>query len=421
MNVTASSKPLMSERKVSLLGALFVAIGPISMALYTPSMPEIVSAFGTTEAMVKLTLTLYFGGFACAQLVAGPLSDALGRRPVIFAFLGIYIIGAVFCFLATGIEMLIASRFLQGIGASAGIAISRAIVRDLYVGHSSSRIMNRIGIILALGPAVSPTVGGFILILSGWRALFLFMIAIGFSSILVAAIALKETVQADRARLNFANLARSYVELLKNRHFLTTATVIGGSLGAIYAQATFLPFVLMDDVGLSPPQFGVAMLFQSGSFFVGSLLVLYLMRRISAYRLVMPGMVFVLTGSAFLLLLLFREPSLMAVMIPVAIFVFGLAFIMPAMSTAALAPFPRSAGAASAMLGFLQMGSGLVGGSLGALLGNATLAISLVVPAMGIVAFCAYRIYLRHPHLAEPEPRSDVITGPPFGRSLMRD
>ena len=125
----------MSERRVGLIGALLTAIGPISMALYTPAMTEIVHALGTTEALVKMTLTLYFGGFACAQLVAGPLSDALGRRPVAFLFMGIYCAGSLFA-LGASVHALMLARFVQGIGASAGVAISRAVVRDLFQGSS---------------------------------------------------------------------------------------------------------------------------------------------------------------------------------------------------------------------------------------------------------------------------------------------
>ena len=130
-----TAAPLMSERRVGLIGGLLTAIGPISMALYTPAMPAIVEAFGTTEAMVKLTLTLYFGGFAGAQLVAGPLSDALGRRAVTYGFMGIYCAGSLAALLAPSVGLLMLARFVQGVGASAGVAISRALVRDLFEGE----------------------------------------------------------------------------------------------------------------------------------------------------------------------------------------------------------------------------------------------------------------------------------------------
>lgn len=385
--------PIMSERRVSLIGALLVAIGPVSMALYTPAMTELVRVFDTTESAIKLTLTLYFGGFACAQLIAGPLSDALGRRPITIAFMALYCVASVAATLSPTVEVLMGARFLQGIGASAGIAISRALVRDLFTDDRSSRIMNLIGIILALGPALAPTIGGLMLPFFGWQSIFLLMTVIGFLVIWVALFSMKETVTADPSRLNFKALGRTYKALLSNPQFLSAALVMGGALGALYAQATFLPFILMDEVGLTPAQFGASMLAQSGSFFTASLLVRQLMGRFSADRLVGPGLVFVALGSLGTLTLLLWPPSFLHVMVPVATYSFGIAFVMPAMSTAALAPFGRAAGAAASMLGFIQMGSGLLVGSLGALMGNALLAMATLIPMMGAVACVSFLVY----------------------------
>lgn len=398
-----TATPLMTERRVSIIGALLVAIGPVSMALYTPAMTELVQAFGSTESVIKLTLTLYFGGFACAQLIAGPLSDALGRRPVTMAFLGLYCAASVLAMLAPTVEVLILARFAQGVGASVGVAISRALVRDLFTDERSSRIMNLIGIILALGPALAPTLGGLMLLVFGWRSLFVLMTLIGFGAIAVIYFYLKETVVRDPSRLNLPQLGRSYRMLLGNRQFLTAACVIGGALGAIYAQATFLPFILIDTVGLSPQQFGLAMLAQSGSFFSASLVVRALMSRFSATRLVPAGLVLIAIGSVGTSTLLIWPPSFLHVMIPVAIYACGIAFVMPAMSTAALAPFKREAGAAAAMLGFIQMGSGLLVGTLGALLGDAVMAMGLLIPMMGAGACLAYFLYRR----------TDIVTPPP--------
>ena len=400
-----SARPLMSESRVSVIGALLVAVGPVSMALYTPAMTELVQAFGTTDSIMKLTLTLYFGGFAFAQLVAGPLSDALGRRPVTMAFMGLYCVASVVAALAPTVEMLIAARFAQGVGASVGVAVSRALVRDLFTDDRSSRIMNLIGIILALGPALAPTIGGLMLPAFGWRSIFVLMAVMGIVVIVVTMVLMKETVVRDPGRLNFPALGRTYRELLTNARFLTASGVIGGALGAVYAQATFLPFILMDDVGLSASQFGLSMLAQSGTFFLGSLAVRWLMNRRSADSLVPPGLVFIALGSIGTLTLLIWPPSFLHVMIPVAVYACGIAFVMPAMSTAALAPFGRSAGAAASMLGFIQMGSGLLVGSIGALLGDAVFAMGLLIPCMGAVACIAYALHQRLPPLqAAPAP-----------------
>lgn len=390
-----TAKPLMSERRVSLLGAMLVAVGPVSMALYTPAMTEIVTAFGSTESAVKLTLTLYFGGFAFAQLIAGPLSDVLGRRPVTIAFMAVYCAGSLLALLAPTIGTLILARFIQGAGASVGVATSRALVRDLFTSDQSSRIMNLIGIVLALGPALAPTLGGLVLLVFGWRALFVIMLAIGFGVIATIYFCLSETVIADRKRLNLRGLGASYLTVLGNAHFLTATGVIAGALGAIYAQATFLPFILMNNLGLSPQQFGLAMLAQSGSFFLASLTVRSLMGRFRADRLVAPGLLLILAGSIGTFTLLLWPPSFLHVMVPVAIYACGIAFVMPAMSTAALAPFTKTAGAAAALMGFFQMGAGLLVGSMGALVGDTLVAMAVFIPLMGLSACLSYLLHQR--------------------------
>lgn len=179
--------------------------------------------------------------------------------------------------------------------------------------------------------------------------------------------------------------------------FLLTAGTVAASIGVIYTQATFLPFILMERIGLTPAAFGLAMLFQSGGFFLGSLVTRWLIGRTSANRIVAPGLLLVAIGSFGTSLLLVWEPGFLRVMVPVAIYAFGIAFVMPAMTTAALAPFPHIAGAAASLIGFMQMGGGLVMGSLGAALGDPVLAMGSVVPAMGFASCLLYILYRRHP------------------------
>lgn len=415
----ASATAVMSMRRVSLLGALFIATGPIAMALYTPAMAEVVTAYGTTNSLVKMTLTLYFAGFASAQLIAGPLSDALGRRPVIIGFMLLFVAASLLALIAPTIETLIAARFIQGVGASAGVAISRALVRDMFEGDESSKIMNLMGIILAIAPAMAPAIGGMAVTYAGWHSVFGLMMVFGLVVITLALWGLKETIVPDRSRLNLRALGQSYLTLLTNRHFMTTTMTIAGSIGAIYALATILPFILMQQLGLSPTVFGLWMLSQSGSFFAGSLVVRRLMKNRSAYRLVTPGLVVIMIGSTLILSLLFVEATVLHVMIPVAVYTFGIAFVMPAMSTAALAPFPKIAGAASSLMGFFQMGAGLFVGTLAGLFSNPVIALAVLIPAMGTTACLSYIYYRSNPHLGEPEPRKDAISGPPVGRSWL--
>ncbi len=393
-------RPLMTERRVALLGALLAAIGPVSMALFTPAMSELVEVFGTSESAIKLTLSAYFGGFAVAQLFVGPLSDALGRKPVTYAFMSIYLAASVLAYLAPTVEMLVTARLLQGIGAAAGIAIARAIVRDLFTGERSAKIMNVIALILGIGPAASPTVGGLLMEAAGWHAIFIAMIAMGFFIIVATRLYLVETVVPDLSRLRPASLARSYAQLARSGYFMWSSLTLGGALGAIYSVAVILPFILMGRLGLTPSQFGFGMLLQSGLFFMGSVIVGRLLPHFNSRRLVPVGLILQGFASAFMigdLLLRGGDPTFLEVMLPIGVYAFGIAFVMPAMTTAALAPFPHMAGAASSLSGFIQMGSGLLGGLVASAVGDPILALGTVIPAMGLIAIVSYVMWKRCP------------------------
>ncbi len=403
MTEQEGSRPasLMSERRVSIIGAVLATLGPVSLSLFTPAMPEIVHAFDTTPAAVKMTLSLYFAGFAFAQLICGPLSDGFGRKPVTFAFLVLYLAASVMALLAPNIEVLIAARFLQGFGAAVGVAVSRAVVRDLFTGETSARVMNLIGMILAVGPAMAPTLGGLMMEAAGWHAIFLLMVGMGLGTIVLVHVSMAETVVRDTSRIRPGALFGSYATLLTTPYFVLCGVMLGGAVGALYTQATVLPFILMEKVGLTATQFGVSMLMQTGSYFAGSVATRLLIGRVGAVRLIPVGLGCIALGNLLLAMLLASAPpSLLSVMGPIGLAAFGIAFIVPGLTTASLAAFPRIAGAASAMGGFFQMGGGMLGGSVCALFGEPVAALAIVVPAMGFAALVSWFVWQRLPEPA---------------------
>ena len=390
------TQPLMSERRTSLIGAFMTMVGSISMSLYTPAMPALAHAFGVSGASAKMTLTFYFAGFAVAQLVTGPASDAIGRRKAAIIFMLVYMAGSVMAVFAPTIEWLMAARLIQGIGASVGTTVSRAIVRDQFTGEQSSRIMNMIGIVLAVGPGIAPTIGGLILEFSSWQGIFLVMAGMGLTGIGIVIFALKETTVPDLARGAPAPLIKSYGKLLASGPVMSASLTVGFAVGALYMLATVLPFVLIDEAGLTPAQFGLGMMAQTGSYFLGSILFRVLLRSTSAERLVIGGLAFILIGSVLAFLSIqFLPISYLSVMVPVGFYAFGIAFIMPHMTTAALMPFPRIAGTAAAMLGFVQMGSGVFGGAVAAAIGEPVLALHVLMPGMGVLCAIFYVWHMR--------------------------
>jgi DHA1 family bicyclomycin/chloramphenicol resistance-like MFS transporter len=386
------SKPLMSEWRLSAVGGLLVALGPISLSLYTPAMPELVRVFNTDVSTIKLTLTTYFAGFAITQLVCGPLSDAFGRRKTAFAFTFIYLAASVVAASAPSVEWLLAARLVQGVGAAAGVSIARAMVRDLYTGDASVRIMNLIGVFLAIGPAISPTIGGIALDLLGWQSIFAFMVIYGAVLAIVLLTLTPETLaNPDISQLRPRRLLRNYGRLFVSPHFLGPSIAFGATAGALYTMATLLPFVMIEDVGLSPTLFGLSMIMQSGSFLTGSLVMRQLLPRMEAHRLVPFGMVLIaIAGVLLATILRVAEPSFLGVMGPIAIFAFGMAFISPSMQTGALAHFPDIAGSAAALMGFFQMGGGLLGSAVSAALGRPVFSLATIIPTMIVIAIAAH-------------------------------
>lgn len=386
----------MTERRVGIVGGLLAAVGPVAMSLYTPAMPEIVSDFGTTESAVKLTLTVYFGGFCFAQLICGPLSDGYGRRPITILFMSIYLAASVLALFAPTIEVMVLARLLQGIGAAVGVTISRAIVRDLFTSDRSARVMNLIGIVLAVGPAIGPTLGGLTLELLGWHAIFLVMILHGIAVMTMMLFYVKETSTPDREQVRPRVLAKSYLSLLQQPYFLFSSLVLTGATGALYTSATILPFILMTRVGLTASTFGMGMLLQTAFYISGSIIYRLLMNRIAIFKLSCIGLACTCSASILLAVLLrLYEPSYLLIMLPMGLYVTGIAFLSPQMSTAALAPFPHIAGSASAMIGFFQMIGGLIGGLISASMSDPVLAMATLLPLMGLLSLLSFIVWSR--------------------------
>ena len=386
-----STAPIMSVRRTAMLGAMLTALGPVSMAIYTPAMPELVRAFATTESAIKMSLTLYFGGFAIAQLVSGAMSDAFGRRKATIAFLLIYLAGGLLAAFAPNVDVLLAARLIQGIGASVGVTVARAVVRDQFSGAQATGILNLIGIMLAVGPAAGPTIGGLSLLAFGWQSVFVLMLVFGLVSVIAVGLCLRETTIPDPSRLLPSRLLSAYRELLASPRFLLSALVLGGSVGALFAQSTMLPFVLINEVGLSPTAFGVGMLMQSGSYFVGSIALRFIARRIGNRHAALIGICMSATGGVLIFLSIhFIPASFLSVMAPVAVATFGLALITPYIITAGMAPFPHIAGSASAMMGFIQMSAGFTAGVAASLLGSPLTSFGTIIPLMELSAVASY-------------------------------
>lgn len=406
-DTTAATAPVITERRLTLIGSALAALGPISLSLYSPALPALAAAFGASHAAVNLTMTAYFGGFAFAQLACGPVSDAYGRRRAALGFIALYLVASCAAAMAPSVGWLIGARLAQGLGAAVGLSVSRAMVRDVFTGQPAARIMGMIGVMLGIGPAVSPTLGGLILTVAHWHVIFYVMILYGAALLAILLLATPETHRnPDPGHLHPARLVHNYATLLSSAGFMRAALVMALTVGGIYMLAVMLPFVLIDQLGMSPATFGLTMLNQTGFYILGGLVAQRLMRFIPAQRLVPIGLAFcVAAGLGFAIGLRVFGPSLWPVILPLQAWAFGIALILPATTAGALHDFPHIAGAAAALLGFLQMASGFLGGLSASLFADPAMALATVPCASALLAL-AIHILLR------PRRRPDTRTGP---------
>ena len=351
-----------SRSLVSLLTAL-VALGPVSISLYVPSMPALAAEFRAAPGLVQQSFTIFVVGFAAAQLVYGPLADRFGRRPVLIGGLIFYIAASLACAVSTDIDQFLAARLAQGLGACVGPVVVRAIVRDRFDRADAVRAFAFIGAAIALAPALGPLIGGFLEVWFGWQSAFLFLVGYGLLMTGLVMARLKETIpQRDPRATDPARLMRNYASLLSNARYLGYMAPVTFCFGGLFAYNATAPFLFIDRLGFSPDQFGMLAIFTVSTYATGSLLAGRLAGRLSTRRTVYTGLAVVGLGAAAMLLLA-DELSLTRVIGPMMLFVFGFGLLIPACTAAALHPFPRIAGSASAMMGFLQMGVG-AGGSL---------------------------------------------------------
>lgn len=386
---STAQNPAMSGRRTAIIGGLMVATGPLSLTLYAPALPSLVTDLGTTDAGGKLTLTVYFAAFALAQLLCGPLSDRFGRRVTGIAFFAIYVLGSLVCTFAPTLELLLLGRILQGFGVSAGVALSRAMVRDLFAGREAIGILTLINLVLTVAPAIAPTLGSAILLFGSWHVMFVVMAAFGLAIIALLSFSSRETLPRDRrVPLNPATILGNYLRLLSAPAFLLPAGTLAAAFGGFYASAALLPFVLIDQIGLTPFQFAMAMLIQTGSFITGNLIAARLSRHIDGWQLVLIGLgLIAIAGLGYAIGPRLWPGEVLGVMIPVGFWMLALACLSPSATAAAMSGFGEIAGSAGALTGFFQMGGGFLASLAGTLFfSEARSALITLMPGLALLA-----------------------------------
>jgi DHA1 family bicyclomycin/chloramphenicol resistance-like MFS transporter len=361
MNRADAGKPDPRSLSVGALLTALVALGQISTSIYIPSMPSLVGALAASPPAVNLTFSLFLLGFALSQIIFGPLSDRYGRRPVLFAGIGLYLLATVLCALATTIEALIVGRFLQGMAAASGPVLGRAMVRDIYGPEETARAMAYIGAALAISPALAPIFGGYLQVCCGWRAAFVVLGAVGVLILVLAFRVLGETNTApDPRALEVRAIARAFGTLLRDRRYCGYTLAVSFVFAGLMVYTGIGPFVFIDFLGLSPEHYGMLALVTVTGFLIGSLIAGRMTARFGLDRLLVAGAVICLVGGggmAALAVVGSRDvfAGVLVLVLPMTVFTLGMGLVLANGMAGAMAPFPRIAGAASALMGFVQM------------------------------------------------------------------
>jgi DHA1 family bicyclomycin/chloramphenicol resistance-like MFS transporter len=373
---------------LTALLALVTAIGPLSIDLYLPAMPEIGRLLDAPASQVQLTISVYLIGFAGGQIVYGPVSDRYGRKPVLMTALVIFCVATLVCALAPGINALNAARLVQGFGASGAIVLARAVIRDVYEGARAGRELSIMVMIMGLAPIIGPMIGGGIQTVSGWRADFAFILAVGVVAATLVWRLLPETRRAPTAPLSFANVLRSYRLLLGHRGFLANVALVAISFCGLFAWISASPFVLQDLYGLSAFSFGVAFGLSAVGFMAGTSLAATIVVRLGLDRTIGIGAVALAAGGLALLAGVgFLPRTGLSLALPVAVYLAGMGLIMPQAFAAALQPFPHHAGAASALGGVVQQSAAAITGAVvGHALGTSAWPLAIAVASAGCLA-----------------------------------
>lgn len=362
-----------------ILAALSM-LGPFSIDTYLPAFPDIQTSLKATSIEVQQTLTAYMFSFSVMILWHGALSDAFGRRNIILGALAVFAIASLGCAAAHSIEYLWAFRVLQGLSAGAGVVIGRAIVRDAYSGAAAARLLSLVTMIFSVAPALAPMIGGWIVKLLDWRAIFLFLFVYTSVLLWVCYKRLPETLPPEKRQpFNPGSLKRNYGEVFRSPLFHLKAGAMALNFSGLFLYVAAAPMFITQHLGLGPDQFGWQFVPTVIGIFLGAFAANRLAGRIPVARQVMLGYLFMIGAaaanaayhSAF-------PPALPWSVLPLMFYTFGMSVVAPCLTLLVLDLFPRTRGIAASCQSFAQtMLGAVVAGAIAPLLMDSVLLLAI--------------------------------------------
>lgn len=386
-----TGRPAPSRVRMIVVLGLLVALGPLTIDMYLPALPRIADELSVSSSVAQLTLTGTLVGLAIGQLVIGPLSDSLGRRKPLMAGIVVHMIASLACLFAPDITSLAVARGLQGVGAAAAMVVAVAIVGDLYKDSTAATVMSRLMLVLGAAPVIAPSLGAAVLLRASWQWVFAALVVLAGALLLLAALALPETLpKAHRRPLKVRGIVSTYRELLTDPKFVILVLVGALAMSGLFAYIAGAAFVLQGRYGLDQQTF--ALVFGAGAFaFIGATQFnVVLLKRMTPRAIVTWALVgATLTGVTFVGMALAGVDSLAAFLIPVWLMLTTVGLVIPNAPALALSRHPDAAGTSAALLGAAQFGLGAAVAPLVGMLGNDEFALALVMAVGAAIALFA--------------------------------
>jgi DHA1 family bicyclomycin/chloramphenicol resistance-like MFS transporter len=370
-----------------LLGGLS-AFGPLSMDMYLPGLPELGRELHASASATQLTLTACLAGLALGQLVAGPLSDRLGRRRPVLVGIAVYTVASLLCAVAPSIAVLVLLRFVQGAAGAAGIVIGRAVVRDLYEGDAAARLFSSLTLVNGVAPILAPVLGAQLLAITDWRGIFVVLAGLGAVLFAAAAFGLRESLPEPRRNTEGLSGLRSALDILvRDRAFAAYALTSGFVMGAMFAYIAGSPFVLQDIHGLSPQAYSGVFAGNGLGIMGASYLSRRLIGRLRPAQVLEAGVAVAGVGATLLLVAVLAGAPVGFVIAGLFLVVAPVGLVTPNATALALADHPAIAGSASALLGVAQFLIGAAAAPLVGLAGtHSAVPMAITIVAMTIAA-----------------------------------
>ena len=384
---------------LAALLALLGMLGPFSIDTYLPAFAGMGEALGASPVEMQQTLSAYLFGFAFMNLLHGALADSFGRRPVVLWGIAVFTLASVGCALSQNIGQLVFFRALQGLSTGAGMVVSRAVIRDMFPPDQAQKVMSQVTIYFGVAPAIAPVIGGWLFVHLGWHSIFWFLAAVGVALWLANFKLLPETLHVtQRQAFNVRNLMRGYWQLGSSPRFLLLALASGIPFNGMFLYVLAAPAFLGQHLGLAPTQFFWFFMLTIGGIMAGSFASGRLAGRIQPKQQIRRGfIVMVLVSVANVLANLLFVPHAGWALIPIAVFAFGWALMVPVVTLLVLDLYPLRRGMASSLQAFVgSAANGIVAGVIAPLVMHSTQALAIASLLMMSVGLVAWLFVKRH-------------------------